>query len=148
MADPLVPDDFEVPDTLVGSGFRLEPLGPQHNERDHAAWMSSIDHIHATPGWEASKWPYPMTLDENLADMQRHAGDFAERKGFTYSVLDGDDVIGCLYIYPNQDGNGDALVESWVIEARAEMDAVVWREVSAWLQDAWPFENPVYAPRP
>ena len=40
-----VPDDFVVPVTLEGPGFRLDPLGPEHNERDHAAWMSSIEHI-------------------------------------------------------------------------------------------------------
>ena len=28
-----------------------------------------------------------MTLDENLGDLVRHAGDFAARTGFTYAVL-------------------------------------------------------------
>ena len=42
-----------------------------------------------------------MSLDENLVDLERHARDFAERGGFTYSVLDPEgDVIGCVYIYP------------------------------------------------
>ena len=34
-----------------------------------------------------------MTLDANLADLVRHAKDFEERTGFTYSMLDGDEVI-------------------------------------------------------
>ncbi|MEI6497281.1 MAG: N-acetyltransferase, partial [Actinomycetota bacterium] len=33
-----VPDEFEVPQSLMGDGFRLEPLGPQHNASDHQAW--------------------------------------------------------------------------------------------------------------
>jgi len=27
------------------------------------------------------------------------------------------------------------------------MDVVVWRDVSAWLADEWPFHNPVYPHR-
>jgi hypothetical protein len=43
----------------------LEPLGPEHNDQDYDAWTSSVDHIHATPGWQDSKWPREMTPDEN-----------------------------------------------------------------------------------
>ena len=86
--------------------FRLEPLGPQHNESDHAAWTSSIEHIRATPGYPDGRWPPAdgMTLEENLADLRRHAGDFTRGVGFTFTVLDPDDndVIGCVYIYPSR----------------------------------------------
>jgi hypothetical protein len=43
-----------------------------------------------------------MTLERNLADLQGHAADFAQRTGFTFTVLDpaGGDVIGCVYLYP------------------------------------------------
>ena len=43
-----------------------------------------------------------MTPDENRADLERHAEDFRNRTGFTYTVLDpaSRDVIGCVYIYP------------------------------------------------
>jgi hypothetical protein len=76
-----------------------------------------------------------------------HARDFADRAGFTYSILHGDEVIGCLYIYPARDESGDASARSWVTASRSDMDAIVWRDVSAWLSDQWPFRNPVYAPR-
>jgi hypothetical protein len=46
----------------------LEPLGPEHNEDDHEAWSSSIEHIRATPGFLDGRWPSPMTLEENRAD--------------------------------------------------------------------------------
>ena len=145
MSDLFVPADFAVPSDFEGPGFRLEPLGPEHNERDHQAWMSSIDHIHATPGFPDGNWPSPMTLERNLADLERHAGDFVNRTGFTYSVLDGDDVIGCLYIYPSSEPGHDAAVQSWVTAGRAEMDAVVRRSVREWLASDWPFESPEYA---
>lgn len=147
MEDPFVPVDFEVPDSFEGPGFRLEPLGPDHNDRDHAAWMSSIDHIRSTPGFDDWPWPVPMSLERNLEDLVGHAQDFEERKGFTYSIVDGDDVIGCLYIYPALQTGHDAQVRSWVRESRAETDDAVWATVSGWLETAWPFLNPYYAPR-
>jgi hypothetical protein len=145
MASPFVPDGFQAPASFSGPGFRLEPLGPEHNERDHAAWMASIDHIHSTPGWERSKWPRPMTLEENLEDLVGHADDFTARRGFTYSILDGDDVIGCLYIYPGDDGVNSVL--SWVTASRHEMDRVVWEAISEWISVAWPFDRVAYASR-
>jgi hypothetical protein len=142
---PLVDDAFVVPLTFEGPGFRLEPLGPDHNERDHDAWMSSIDHIRQTPDFPDGRWPTPMTLDANLADLERHARDFEQRRGFTYSILDGDDIIGCLYIYPSQ--TADAAVSSWVRASRAEMDAITWRAISTWLDTDWPFTTVKYGAR-
>jgi hypothetical protein len=123
----------------------LEPLGPQHSEADYAAWSSSIDHIRATPGYPDGSWPRPMTLEQNRADLERHARDFEERRGFTYTVLDpaSRDVIGCVYIYPAE--GGGALVLSWVRASRAPLDGTLRRAVRAWLADAWPFERVEYA---
>jgi len=148
MADTFVPDDFAVPISFEGAGFRLEPLGPEHNERDHQAWMSSIDHIRSTPGFGPHRgWPRPMDLAANRSDLVGHTTDFENREGFTYSILDGDEVIGCVYIYPSKDPEHDAAVSSWVRESRSEMDVVVYRSLSAWLSEAWPFANPDYAER-
>ncbi len=141
----LVADDFAVPLSFEGPGFRLEPLGPQHNERDHEAWMSSIEHIRGTPGFPDGAWPLPMTVESNLADLVRHAKDFEQRAGFTYSMLDGDDVIGCVYIYPSH--TADAAVSSWVRASRAEMDVVTWRAICSWLDTDWPFTAVEYEAR-
>ena len=134
-----VPDGFVAPLTFEGPGFRMEPLGPQHNERDHEAWMSSIDHIWATPDFPKGGWPTAMTLESNLVDLVRHAKDFDDRTGFTYSILDGDDVIGCLYIY--QSKTADALVTSWVRAARDDMDSITAQAIADWIQTAWPFST-------
>jgi hypothetical protein len=146
MSGLFVPDEFDPPRTFRGPGFHLEPLGPEHNDRDHVAWMSSMEHIHATPGdWR--EWPHPMTLEENLKDLEEHAREFREREAFTYSILHGQEVIGCLYIYPDTEGPADAHVSSWVRSSRAEMDAIVWRSVSDWLREEWPFREFRYADR-
>jgi hypothetical protein len=148
MPKPFVPTEFEVPQHFEGTGFHLEPLGPEHNRRDHVAWMSSIDHIRASPGMEGREWPLPMTLEENLRDMEMHAAEFAERKAFTYSILDGDEVIGCLYIYPSPEPEIDADVRSWVRSSRADMDRAVRGELTEWLDAEWPFDAISYAPGP
>ena len=143
-----VPDGFEPPRALETPDFRLEPLTLEHNERDYTAWSSSIAHIRASPGYgPEARWPRAMTLDENRADLERHARDFADRTGFTYTVLDSaDDVIGCVYVYPAHDEPYDAHVHSWVRESRAELDPVLRGVVGDWLTSSWPFERPLYEP--
>ncbi|MFD9372076.1 N-acetyltransferase [Streptomyces sp. NPDC060020] len=146
-----VPAGFVVPRTLVADGFRLEPLGEQHNERDLAAWSGSIAHVRATPGFVGRNWPPQegMSAEANRADLARHARDFEARTGFTYSVLDGDDVIGCLYVYPAKEAPGRISVSSWVRADRAPLDVTLYEAVRGWLREVWPFDAELvdYAPR-
>ena len=124
-----VPSSFDPPAGLDHVAFRLRPLGPEHNASDYAAWTSSIDHIRSTPGFAGLSWPHPMSLEENLGDLVRHAGDCAARAGFTYTVLAPDQdratVIGCVYIYPTDRAGYDARVRSWVRAADARLDPVL-----------------------
>ena len=146
---PFVPPDFVVPSSLETPLFRLEPLGPQHNEADYAAWTSSIEHIRSTPGYPDGKWPDGRSISADLRDLRRHADDFEHRRGFTYTVLDPEaaDVIGCVYIYPDADDPRRAAVQSWVRASRAELDIPLWREVSAWLETSWRFPGVIYDER-
>ncbi len=157
MSQLFVPVDFAVPGRLTAEQFRLEPLGPEHNTADYAAWTASIDHIQATPGFAGKGWPHQMGLADNLRDLERHAQDFAERRGFTYTVLSigAGEVIGCVYIYPPHaaspggGGGGErhAAVRSWVRADHAALDPVVYRAVLRWLERDWPFDSIEYAPR-
>jgi RimJ/RimL family protein N-acetyltransferase len=144
-SESCVPADFEPPTSLVTDRFRLEPLGPQHNESDHAAWTSSIEHVRATPGFVGSSWPPAegMTLERNLDDLRRHANDFERRTGFTFSVLepDTDEVIGCVYVYPSRADDWDVSVRSWVRADRAELDVPLADAVARWLTSDWPWER-------
>ena len=147
--EEFVPRDVDVPRRLETPQFVLEPLGPEHNDQDYDAWTSSEEHIHATPGWKDSSWPREMTPDENRADLQRHADDFRNRTGFTYTVLEpaSRDVIGCVYIYPLPDSEYDARALSWVRASHAQLDTTLWRAVTEWLASDWPFGSVEYAPR-
>lgn len=147
MSDIFVPPDFPVPDGLTRGELTLVRLGPEHNERDYDAWTSSIEHIRQTPGFTDYPWPHPMSLDDNLNDLRQHAADFRQRTGFTYTVLVGREVIGCVYIYPSKNRPGWASVRSWVRQDRAAHDQRLYDVVRAWLDDEWPFEGIEYAPR-
>jgi hypothetical protein len=139
--------------------FVLEPLGPEHNERDHVAWMSSIDHIRATPGFRASDgdkggWPVAMTLDQNMDDLQMHAAEFANGEAYAYSVIDpaSNDVIGCLYVDPDPEAastdGAQAMVKSWVRADRAELDEPLAAAVAAWLGGSGAFQAVRWPGRP
>jgi len=140
-----VPTGFEPPRSLITDQFVLEPLGPQHNEADHGAWTSSIEHIRATPGYPDGDWPPidGMSLAANLTDLRRHAADFASGRGFTFTVIDPVDgqVIGCVYLYPPE-REGDVIVQSWVRADRADLDGPLADYVAAWVAAEWPWEQP------
>jgi hypothetical protein len=145
-----VPRGFVPPRALSQPLFLLEPLGPRHNDRDHAAWTSSIEHIRSTPGFPDGDWPHEMSLEENLDDLRGHERDFAERLGFTYTVLEpaGAAVVGCVYIYPLAGVARAAHVSSWVRADWAELDRPLHDAVTRWLERDWPFDRVEYAPRP
>jgi len=77
-----------------------------------------------------------MTLEANLDDLVRHAKDFEVRRAFTHSILEGEDVIGCIYIYPDRRTNHDASISSWVRQSHAELDAEVRQALSTWIDEA------------
>lgn len=145
-AEGFVPAGFSAPTTLSTERFRLEPLGPQHNLADHAAWTSSIDHIRSTSGYPDGSWPPPdgMSLEANLADLRRHAADFAAGRGFTFTVLDpaDGDVIGCVYLDPSTSADHDVSVQSWVRASHAHLDGPLADAVAGWIATDWPWSRP------
>ena len=144
---PFVPDDWSLPVPLSTATFRLAPLGPEHNESDHAAWMSSIEHIRSTPGFRpqdrAGNWPVPMSLESNLADLEMHSREFHDRIAFAYTVLApdtaNDRVIGCVYIDPDDEGVAEATVRCWVTAPHADLDVSLAEALREWLAAEWPF---------
>ncbi len=145
-----VPDGFVPPRGLVSDRFVLEPLGPEHNESDLAAWSSSIEHIRATPGFEGRKWPERVySLEENLADLVQHRVDFETGTGFAYTVLapGSRQVVGCVYLYPPRRPGYDVDVRSWVRQEDAPLDKPLAEAINAWLASEWPWRAPDVAPR-
>ena len=111
-----------------------------------------VNNYHQCTGQRRDRRPHSLrvvgslTPERNLADLVQHAEEFEQRVAFAYTVLapDGDDVIGCLYLDPGPTP-GSVDVRSWVRADVADLDRVLRAAVREWLDDAWPFEEIVYA---
>ena len=150
-----VPAHFSAPESAaLGGLFLLQGLGPQHADADFAAVRGSADHIRHVFGPD-NGWPdASLSFEENLADLQRHAQEFEERRAFNYALLsaEGNDYLGCLYIKPIKSRLAvDARRERFQAQAffwlrhplpasSPDLDAdTVLRQLQAWLARDWPF---------
>ncbi|MBN1667495.1 MAG: hypothetical protein JW862_10420 [Anaerolineales bacterium] len=143
-----VPADFVVPAVLETEHFRLRMLSVQDVEKDYDAVMETQARFHAM----GSKWPrFGFTLEENLADLERHQREFLAREAFAYTVVSLDEkrVLGCVYINPTKVDQPDASVRLWVRESEFEqgLDPVLFKAVKDWLATAWPFSQVAYPGR-
>ena len=110
--------DFEVPELLEASEFRLRMLQASDAEADYEAVMESQERLRAG---SPNGWPRPgFTLEENRADLVRHEAEFLARDAFAYTMVTSkdDQVLGCLYINPSEEADAD--VYMWVRESRRE----------------------------
>ncbi|MFC2064262.1 GNAT family N-acetyltransferase [Chloroflexota bacterium] len=145
---PFVPADFVVPKTMENEKFRLRMLSVDDVEKDYEAVMESRERLFAIDG----SWPREgFTIEENLADLERHQREFLERIAFAYTVvsLDESRVLGCVYINPVKHKSVDAWVHMWVRESEYKkgLDPILFKAVKEWLDSAWPFEKVIYPRR-
>lgn len=145
-----VPAGFLLPAPVETGTFRLALLGPEHNVSDYEAWTSSMDFIPRLPGWGASSWPEPMTIEDNLRDCVSHFQRSTSGTDFAYTVLlpDRDEVIGCVYFKPTRPARPGAVdVRSWVTAEHSDLDKPLYEAVTRWLTGEWPWSVVEYAPR-
>jgi hypothetical protein len=145
-----LPEEFTPPAPLETHQFRLTLLAPKHCDSDYAAWTSSMDFIRTLPGWAGSKWPYPMTIEDNLRDCETHLSRSTAGLDFAYTVLlpDRDEVIGCVYFMPTRPPRaGSVHVRSWVTAEQSALDKPLHDAVDSWLSDEWPWSDVEYASR-
>ena len=143
-----VPEDFEVPPILETDRFRLRMLSVDDVEKDYEAVMETQAYFHT----QGSTWPREgFTLQENLADLEKHQQEFLDREAFAYTVvsLDEERVLGCLYINPTDQPGADARVHMWVRTSEYELglDPILFQTVQEWLASTWPFSSVVYPGR-
>ncbi len=137
-----LPPGFTPPVPPAHRAFVFEVLGPEHNESDLAAWSTSIDHIHVTPGFRPDGWPERVySLEENLADLVEHRDHHERGLDFAWTVLDprdGRTVIGCVYLKPDPTGRDGAVARCWVRAVDAPLDEPLRAHLRPWFADAWP----------
>jgi hypothetical protein len=95
----------------------------------------------ATPGFPDGTWPTECRRSGTWPTWSVTPGT-SQLEGFTYSVLDGDEVIGCVSLSPSSDDAHDVEAQSWVRATRAELDVVLWETEASWVAEAWPFRSP------
>jgi hypothetical protein len=144
-----VPDDFEIPDMLGTDRFRLRMLSVDDVEKDYEAVIESRELLHTMFG---GLWPKPgFTLEENLADLERHQQEFLSRKAFAYTVVSLDEtrVLGCVYINPSVTTASDAVVVMWVRQTEYDkgLDEILFNNVRDWISSVWPFKKVDYPGR-
>ena len=133
-----VPEDFPIPAEHSNNRLRLRMLSTAVAEKDYEAVVETRIRLRQSShqGWPREGF----TLDENIADLERHEREFSNREAFAYTVvtLDESRVLGCVYINPG-DGEHDAVVRLWVRDSERALFDFLVTTVQAWLADAWPF---------
>jgi len=148
------PASAQLPEERVTERLLLRPLRATDVERDYEAVMSSAETLRM---WSQSEWPADeFTLQENLADLERHEQEHQQRVAFTFTVLDpaGSRCLGCVYIVPLwpqvshlcQDTSHPAMVSFWVrqSELAGALDRHLLQTLRHWLNEAWAFDCLVY----
>ena len=143
-----VSEDFAVPALLETEQFRLRMLAVEDVEKDYEAVMETQAYFHSL----GYSWPREgFTIEENLADLERHQQEFLDRKAFAYTVvaLDESRVLGCLYINPSDEDAVDARIAMWVRTSEFEkgLDPILFDTVKEWIKAEWPFKNVRYPKR-
>ena len=146
----LVPEGFDVPETLQTERLRLRPLTINDAVKDYAAVMSSEERLR-TVFDPSGEWPSGLTLEQNIIELGWHQTEFQLRTSFAYTVvsLDESEVLGCVYIYPTRKPGYDAEITLWVRQSRVEegLDEHLFNTVESWIEDNWPLQNPAYPGR-
>ena len=139
----LVPEDFDVPAGLETDRFRLRMLSVCDLVPDFEA-------IHEQASKEGKHLGAPgLTLEQNLVDLGWHEKEFQLRRSFAYTVVARDEsrVLGCVYLYPDEDS--DVRVLMWVRREawKAGLDSELERTVRSWIAERWPFATVAYPGR-
>lgn len=148
----LVPEDFQVPESLVTNRMKLRMLSISDVVKDYDAVMSSCEHLMKTiPFGPDHKWPIGLSLEQNLIDLGWHQKEFQRRSSFAYTVFTPDEnqCLGCVYIDPSSKKDYDVEIYMWVRQSELEggLDGHLFSTVKEWISKDWPFKNIAYPGR-
>ncbi|MBT3180108.1 MAG: GNAT family N-acetyltransferase [Candidatus Marinimicrobia bacterium] len=153
MANKFIPTDFKIPEVLETDRLRLRMLTVNDVKLDYDAVMTSIDHLQKTkPFGPNHKWPIKkLSYEQNLIDLGWHQKEFQKKSSFAFTVmnLEETECLGCMYIYPSDNPNYDAVIMMWVRQSEVEngLDEILFSSVKKWIQNKWPFKKIAYLGR-
>jgi hypothetical protein len=152
------PGDARVPAVLRTDEFLVRPLRATDVTLDYNAVISSRAELLLGSG---GTWPREgFTLEENLADLERHEQEHRARVAFTYTVMNPaeSECLGCIYIGPlerlfGHDGESGeylsdnaAYVSFWVRQSRLadRLDRRLLQALLSWFQNEWAFAHVLF----
>jgi len=153
MTNKFIQTDFKIPEVLETDRFRLRMLTVKDVKLDYDAVMTSIEHLQKTkPFGSNHKWPTKdLSYEQDLIDLGWHQKEFQKRSSFAFTVmnLDETECLGCMYIYPSDNPNYDAIIMMWVRQSEVAngLDEILFSSVKKWIQDKWPFKKVAYPGR-
>jgi len=153
MAKEFIPKDFKIPEGLETDRFLLRMLTVNDVKLDYDAVMTSIEHLQKTqPFGPNHKWPTKdLSYEQDLIDLGWHQKEFQRKTSFAYTMmnLDETECLGCMYIYPSDNPNYDAIIMMWVRQSEVAngLDEILFSSVKKWIQDKWPFKKVAYPGR-
>lgn len=142
---PWIDPSFVVPETATGYEFKLVRFRPALAKADHDAYIANTDHIRKHFNVVAPDWPTGWeTMEYARNDMEMKEEMWNRREAFDYSLqtLNGDEVLGAVYIRPGGVGYGSyaATVTYWVNENmyKIEFHEALVRWLRSWIYFRWP----------
>jgi hypothetical protein len=152
------PSDAPVPEMLRTDEFLLRPLRATDVQLDYDAVISSRAQLLRSSG---GTWPKEgFTLEEDLADLERHEQEHRERVAFTYTVMNltETECLGCLYMNPLERilgydaesgaylSDSTAYVSFWVRSTRLadHLDRRVLTALVPWFLNEWAFSHVLF----
>ncbi len=138
--------------------FLLRPLRATDVQLDYDAVISSRAQLLLSSG---STWPREgFTIEENLADLERHEWEHRERVAFTYTMMNTEETecVGCLYMNPLERllghdaesgaylSDNTAYVSFWVRSTRLadDLDRRVLTALIPWFLKEWAFSHVLF----
>jgi hypothetical protein len=152
------PRDARVPEVLRTDEFLLRPLRATDVQLDYDAVISSRPELLRSSG---GTWPKEgFTLEEDLADLERHEQEHRERVAFTYTVMNltETECLGCLYMNPLERilghdaesgaylSDSTAYVSFWVRSKRLadHLDRRLLTALVPWFLNEWAFSHVLF----
>ncbi len=144
-----VPPEFEVPEKLETTEFRLRMLTVNDVVKDYDAVMTSVEHLKTI--WPGSSWPEGLTFEQDLIDLGWHQKEFQTRRSFAYTVVTPSETVvtGCVYINPTRKRGYDAEIYLWArqSELASGLESRLYAAVKDWVARDWPFKKAAFPGR-
>lgn len=146
-----LPTGFRHPQRLdLASGHHLRPIREVDVDLDYPAVMGSRRRLWGIYG---AAWGWPpetMTVEQDRADLARHADEMVHGLSFNYAIFDEEEseLLGCVYIDPPAGGDDARAVVSWWVVDHAvgtALDDVLGDAVRRWLSEEWSFSDVRYS---